>query len=237
MHSGYGEVMSVAAAEHSAADEQKHLLDYTPVVRRVVRQLSSQVGGAMDREDMMQIGLMGLLEALRRYGQPDGQFAAYASVRVRGAVLDELRRQDWRPRTVRQASHRVRDGVRALTQRLGREPCEAEIIAALKLSTDEYLAYEQATNAEQLASLDELLLELSNQPAPTRTPEADLIERRSIEQALAVLNEREQRVIQLYYEYELSLREIAAVLGLTEARVCQINKAALQKMKNLLQPH
>lgn len=238
MQSGYAEFACVEEAQRLAAvDEQRHLLAHAPLVRRVVRQLGSQAAGAMDREDMMQIGLMGLLEALRRYGEPDERFGAYAALRVRGAILDELRRQDWRPRTVRQESHRLRDGVRELTRRLGREPSEAEIVKALGITTDAYVAYQQDTNSEQMASFDELVQDLHQQPGAHHSPEAEWIARRSIEQALQALNEREQRVIQLYYEFELSLKEIAAVLQLTEARVCQINKSALQKMKTLLQSH
>lgn len=238
MQSGYAEFACVEEAQRLAAvDEQRHLLAHAPLVRRVVRQLGSQAAGAMDREDMMQIGLMGLLEALRRYGEPDERFGAYAALRVRGAILDELRRQDWRPRTVRQESHRLRDGVRELTRRLGREPSEAEIVKALGITADAYVAYQQDTNSEQMASFDELVQDLHQQPGAHHSPEAEWIARRSIEQALQALNEREQRVIQLYYEFELSLKEIAAVLQLTEARVCQINKSALQKMKTLLQSH
>lgn len=238
MQSGYAEFASVEDAQRLVAvDEQRHLLAHAPLVRRVVRQLASQAAGAMDREDMMQIGLMGLLEALRRYGEPDERFGAYAALRVRGAILDELRRQDWRPRTVRQESHRMRDGVRELTRRLGREPSEAEIVKALGITAEDYVAYQQDTNSEQMASFDELVQDLHQQPGAHHSPEAEWIARRSIEQALMALNEREQRVVQLYYEFELSLKEIAAVLQLTEARVCQINKSALQKMKTLLQSH
>jgi len=235
MYGGYTEMASVAAAELGAADEQKHLLAFTPLVRRTVRQLNSQVGGAMDRDDMMQIGLMGLLEALRRYGAPDERFPAFASLRVRGAILDELRRQDWRPRSVRQESFRLKAEVRELTKRLGREPTEAEVLAELDISPEAYLAYQQDSNAETLASFDDLFDVLSNEASSQRSPEAELMLKRSLQQALGTLSEREQRVIQLYYEYELSLKEIAAVLGLTEARICQINKAALQKMKTVLQ--
>jgi RNA polymerase sigma factor for flagellar operon FliA len=235
MYGGYTEMASVAAAELGAADEQRHLLAFTPLVRRTVRQLSSQVGGAMDRDDMMQIGLMGLLEALRRYGEPDERFPAFAALRVRGAVLDELRRQDWRPRSVRQESFRLKTEVRELTKRLGREPSEAEVLAGLDISPEAYLAYQQDSNAETLASFDDLFDTLSNEASSQRSPEAELVLKRSLQQALGTLSEREQRVIQLYYEYELSLKEIAAVLGLTEARICQINKAALQKMKTVLQ--
>lgn len=238
MQSGYAEFASVEDAQRLVAvDEQRQLLAHAPLVRRVVRQLASQAAGAMDREDMMQIGLMGLLEALRRYGEPDERFGAYAALRVRGAILDELRRQDWRPRTVRQESHRLRDGVRELTRRLGREPSEAEIVKALGITAEDYVAYQQDTNSEQMASFDELVQDLHQQPGAHHSPEAEWIARRSIEQALMALNEREQRVVQLYYEFELSLKEIAAVLQLTEARVCQINKSALQKMKTLLQSH
>lgn len=236
MHSGYGEMNSLAAAESSAAAEQRWLVEHTPLVRRAVAQLASQAGGAMDRDDMLQIGLMGLLEALRRYGEPDERFPGYAAQRVRGAILDELRRQDWRPRSVRQEGHRLRDGIRELRRRLGHEPSEAEVMQHLGVSAEDYLAYEQHTNAETLASFDEVIEELMLTPSAARAPEAELIQRRSLEQALACLNPKEQHVVQLYYEAELSLKEIGAVMGLTEARVCQINKSALQKLRGALSP-
>ncbi|MYM83943.1 FliA/WhiG family RNA polymerase sigma factor [Duganella sp. FT50W] len=223
-----------APAPHSLADEQKHLMAYAPLVKRIVRQLNSQIAGAIDRDDMEQIGLMGLLEALRRYGEPDAAFGSYASLRVRGAILDELRRQDWRPRAVRQQSHKLRDAVRALTRKLGREPSEQEIISGLNLTADAYQAYLMDENAELIASFDDLLQDsVSNDSAPS--PEEQLMVRRSLEQALRGLDEREQRVVQMYYEFELSYKEIAAVLDLTDARVCQLNKAALNKMKAVLQ--
>jgi RNA polymerase sigma factor for flagellar operon FliA len=223
-----------APAAHSVADEQKHLMAYAPLVKRIVRQLNSQIAGAIDRDDMEQIGLMGLLEALRRYGAPDGAFGSYASLRIRGAILDELRRQDWRPRAVRQQSHKLRDAVRALTRKLGHEPSEAEIISGLALTPEAYQAYQLDENAELIASFDEVLQEsVGSDSAPS--PEDQLMVRRSLEQALRGLDEREQRVVQMYYEFELSYKEIAAVLDLTDARVCQLNKAALGKMKAVLQ--
>ena len=223
-----------APFSHSVADEQKHLLAYAPLVKRIVRQLNSQIAGAIDRDDMEQIGLMGLLEALRRYGEPDGAFGSYASLRIRGAILDELRRQDWRPRAVRQQSHKLRDAVRALTRKLGREPTEHDIMSGLGLTAEAYQAYLMDENAELIASFDEVLQEsVSNDTAPS--PEEQLVVRRSLEQALRGLDEREQRVVQMYYEFELSYKEIAAVLDLTDARVCQLNKAALNKMKAVLQ--
>ena len=231
----YAEVSTVAAAPRSADSEQKQLLAYLPLVKRIVRQLNSQAGGAIDRDDMEQIGLMGLLEAQRRYGAPDERFAGYAALRIRGAILDELRRQDWRPRTVRQESHRLRDGVRELTRKLGRQPNEAEITAALGVTAEAYHEHQLDENAEVVASFDELIQEMTDLPSDRLNPEDQLMLRRSLEQALRALDAREQRVIQMYYEFELSYKEIAAVLNLTDARVCQLNKGALKKMKAFLQ--
>jgi RNA polymerase sigma factor for flagellar operon FliA len=243
LYTGYAEIAEVAGAAQapqrarafSAAEEQRHLLAHAPLVKRVVRQLGAQVGGAIDRDDMEQIGLMGLLEALRRYGEPDEQFAGFAMLRIRGAILDELRRQDWRPRSVRQQSHKLRDGLRELTRKLGREPSEAEAIAALGVTAEAFQAYLLDESAEELASFDELLAEMHDVPSDVQSPEAQLMTRRTLEKALLALDEREQRVVQMVYEFELSYKEIAAVLGLTDARICQINKQALRKMKTFLQ--
>ncbi|MFG6488985.1 FliA/WhiG family RNA polymerase sigma factor [Roseateles sp. BYS78W] len=231
----YGEWAQPAPVRLSPQAEQRALRSYAPLVKRVVRQLGPQASAVMDREDMEQVGLMGLLQALRRYGEPDDGFGAFASLRVRGAILDELRRQDWRPRTVRQDSHRQRDALRALTRRLGRQPTEAEILKELQLTPEAWLALQQAEVAEEMASFDEMLGELSELPSEQRTPEAQLMVTRSLAQALRQLDEREQKVIQLYYEYDASLKEIAAVLDLSEARISQINKAALRKMRAVLQ--
>jgi len=221
-------------AAMSAKDEQRHLVAYAPLVKRIARQLNSQVSGAMGREDMEQIGLMGLLEALRRYGAPDAGFASYAGLRVRGAILDELRRQDWRPRAVRQDSHKMRDAVRALTRKLGREPNDKEAAEALGLTQDEWRQFLLDDCAEELLSFDDMLQENTERAHSAPGPEEQFMVRRSLEQALNALSEREQRVIQMIYEFELSYKEIAAVLDLSDARVCQLNKSALAKMKAAL---
>jgi RNA polymerase sigma factor for flagellar operon FliA len=221
-------------AAMSAQDEGRHLLAYAPLVKRIARQLNSQVSGSIGREDMEQIGLMGLLEALRRYGTPDAGFASYAGLRVRGAILDELRRQDWRPRAVRQDSHKMRDAVRALTRKLGREPNDKEAAEALGVKPEEWRQFQLDDCAEELLSFDEILQEATEQAHSAPGPEQQYMVRRSLEQALNALNEKEQRVVQMIYEFELSYKEIAAVLDLSDARVCQLNKSALAKMKAAL---
>lgn len=233
--SGYG---AAQVAEYApvldAREEQRQLVAYAPLVKRIVRQLNAQVSGVMGREDMEQIGLMGLLEALRRYGMPDAGFGSFASLRIRGAILDELRRQDWRPRAVRQDSHKMRDQVRALTRSLGREPTDQEAASALGLTQEAYVQYQLDDGAELLLSFDEVLQEAAERAHSAPGPEEQFMVKRSLEQALMALDEREQRVIQMIYEFELSYKEVAAVLDLSDARVCQLNKAALAKMKAAL---
>ncbi|MBM7059137.1 FliA/WhiG family RNA polymerase sigma factor [Pseudomonas sp. UL073] len=210
--------------------EQKWLMQYLPLVKRIVGQLSLQANQVLDREDMEQIGLMGLLEGLRRYGTPDEQFAGFAALRIRGAILDELRRQDWRPRQVRQQAHRIRDGIRSLSRRLGRAPSDAEILAATGLDEQAYQEFLMAESSEAIESLDELL---QNGHEGFASVEAGVEERvlkeRLLAQALSQLDERERLVLTLYYQHELSLKEIALVLEVSDARVCQLSKQAINK--------
>lgn len=225
-----------AACTLAPAQEQQLLIQYLPLVKRIVRQLSLQANQVMDRDDMEQIGLMGLLESLRRYGQPDENFAAFAKLRIRGAILDELRRQDWRPRQVRQQTHKIRDAIRELSRRLGRVPQDSEVMKCTGLSDKDYQAFLQADACEAIESLDELLL---NGPETFSDGGSGLEEReiteRLLAQALSSLNERERLVLMLYYQQELSLKEIALVLDLTDARVCQLSKQAIQKASRFMQ--
>ncbi|WP_244130354.1 FliA/WhiG family RNA polymerase sigma factor [Burkholderia sp. BCC0044] len=221
----------------SAADEGRWMAYYAPLVKRTVRKLGSHAGGAMDTADLEQLGLMGLLEALRRYGEPDDEFEHFARVRVRGAILDELRRQDWRPRSARQGAHRLRSAERTLRRELGREPTQEEVCDALEIDGDEYDQLQLDDSAQAFVSFDALLEDGADQYGGDDGIEGQIIQRRSLEEALGVLDAREQQVIQLYYELDLNQAEIGAVLGLTRARICQINKNALDKMRKHLVQH
>ncbi|WXL26031.1 FliA/WhiG family RNA polymerase sigma factor [Ectopseudomonas mendocina] len=217
------------------AAEQKWMLQYLPLVKRIVSQLALQANAVLDREDMEQIGLMGLMECLRRYGTPDEQFGRFAALRIRGAILDELRRQDWRPRQVRQQTHRIRDAIRELARKLGRVPQDEEILASTGLSEKQYQDFLQADACEAIESLDELLSSGQEHFAQGGSNvEERVLKERLLTQALSQLSEREQLVLSLYYQHELSLKEIALVLDLSDARVCQLSKQAIAKASRYL---
>lgn len=210
--------------------EQRWLMQYLPLVKRIVRQLSLQANQVLDREDMEQIGMIGLLEGLRRYGEPDEQFGRFAALRIRGAILDELRRQDWRPRQVRQQAHKVRDAIRELTRQLGHTPSDEEIKRFTGLDEKDYQDFLWADSSEAIESLDELLQSGHEHfPDTSEMFEERLLKERLLEQALSRLDERERLVLTLYYQHELSLKEIALVLEVSDARVCQLSKQAIGK--------
>lgn len=216
--------------------ESHYLQAYLPLVRKVVRQLAPQCTCVMDRQDMEQTALMGLLNAIRRYGQPDEGFAGYAVHRIRGAILDELRNLDWRPRQLRQKYHQIKDQIRDARTQLGHEP-SWEDLSKRGLSPEDYQEYQQLEGAETLASLDELL----NGDIPVGTLEGRGLEEQFVTQemlghALSQLSEKENLVLSMYYQHDMNLKEIALVLGLTEARICQMNKKITHKIRDCLYP-
>ena len=223
----------IASDTLTPADEARYVSAYLPLVNKVVKQLSYQTSSVIDREDMEQIALMGLLTSLRRYGHPDEQFAAYAVQRVRGAVLDELRLLDWRPRRLRQKTHKLNDGIREIARQLGRTPSFEDINRHLSITAEEYQEYLLLDCAKTIESLDELLgNDVHAGALDSRPLEDEVIVSRTLRSALAALDEREQLILTLYYQHEMSLKEIALVLELTEARVCQLNKKIAQKIQS-----
>lgn len=223
----------IASETLTPADEARYLSEYLPLVKRVVKQLAYQTSSVIDREDMEQIALMGLLTSLRRYGHPDEQFAAYAVQRIRGAVLDELRQLDWRPRRLRQKTHKLNDSIREVTRLLGRTPSFEDLNRHLSITAEEYQEYLLLDCAKMLESLDEFLGNDGHTDSlGSRLLEDEVVTSRTLRSALASLDEREQLILTLYYQHELSLKEIALVLDLTEARICQLNKKIASKIQS-----
>ncbi len=226
----------IASETLTPADEARYLSQYLPLVNKIVKQLAYQASSVLDREDMEQSALMGLLSSLRRYGHPDEQFAAYAAPRIRGAVLDELRQLDWRPRRLRQKTHKINDAIREVARLLGRPPTFDDLSRHLSITADEYQEYLLLDCAKALESLDDLLSNDVHAGALDSRPlEEEMIVSRTLRNALASLDEREQLILTLYYQQEMSLKEIALVLDLTEARVCQLNKKIAQKIQSFFQ--
>ncbi|MFI7782610.1 flagellar biosynthesis sigma factor [Citrobacter amalonaticus] len=216
--------------------ESHYLQAYLPLVRKVVRQLAPQCTSVMDREDMEQTALMGLLNAIRRYGLPDEGFAGYAVHRIRGAILDELRSLDWRPRQLRQKYHQIKDLIRNARKQLGREP-EWEELTKLGLTAEDYLEFQQLEGADTLASLDELLNgETPIAPLEGRGFEEQVVTQEALSYALQQLSVKEGLILSMYYQQDMNLKEIALVMGLSEARVCQMNKNITQKIRDCLYP-
>ncbi|WP_318370555.1 FliA/WhiG family RNA polymerase sigma factor [Enterobacter sp.] len=213
------------------AEESHYLQAYLPLVRKVVRQLAPQCTSVMDKQDMEQVALMGLLGAIRRYGKPDEGFGGYAVHRIRGSILDELRSLDWRPRQLRQKHHQINDRIRALRKTLGREPSPRELEAE-GITADDYQEYLTLDGASTLASLDELLSDDHSGVSPVgRRLDEQVITAHMLSKALKTLNEKEQQILALYYQQDMNFKEIAQVLGLTEARICQLNKKISEKLK------
>ncbi len=207
------------------------LTRYAHLVKRACRHLRSQVSAGFTQEDFEQVGLMGLLEAIRRYGEPDAAFETFAFKRIRGAILDELRRQDWRPRSVRQAVHELNRHHRSLFNRLGREPTDDELATAAGLTVSEVRERLYDGQAEEMQCLEDWLANGGDQ-ADGSAERRDL--QHDIAEALRQMPERDQLLMTLYYQQDMNMKEIALTLELTESRVCQLHKECLAKLNRLL---
>ncbi|EKE73991.1 LafS [Gallaecimonas xiamenensis 3-C-1] len=221
-------------ARPAATNEALLLRRYAHLVKRACGHLRSQVSAAFCQEDFEQVGLMGLLEAIRRYGEPDEAFESFAFKRVRGAILDELRRQDWRPRQVRQAAHDLNHYHRKLYNRLGRTPSDQELAEEMGLELAQIRELVYANQAEEMQCLEDWLAK-GMEPSGGGMGGYEL--QRTLAKTLGRLKEREQLLLTLYYHHELNMKEIAQVLGLTESRVCQLHKECLANLNQLLKEH
>jgi RNA polymerase sigma factor for flagellar operon FliA len=196
----------------------------------------------VELDDIVQAGMIGLMDAASRYEESHGtQFETFATQRIRGAMLDELRQNDWMPRATRRNQRRIDTAVRALEQRLGRAPNDKEIAAELGVCVSEYHEMWGDAKSGQLFSLDGFEADDGEESLPARQhadpsagPDAQLEDQRfrgALIEAIETLPERERQLMGLYYEQELNFREIAAVLGVTESRVCQLHAKAVSRIR------
>ncbi|MGO2007282.1 RNA polymerase sigma factor FliA [Vreelandella alkaliphila] len=213
------------------------LTQYMPLVRRQALTLQVRLPASIELDDLIQAGMVGLLEALGRFDATQGAtFATFASQRIRGAMMDELRTRDWLPRSVRRSARAVDDAVRRLEQQLGRPPEESEIARDLDMPLSEYQQLLNDTNSGQLLPFEELVAEgaESAREEATNLPFDQLLDkqqRQSLIDAIDALPEREKLLMALYYQEELNLKEVGAVLGVTESRVSQLHSQAISRLR------
>jgi len=232
-----------AAAEYRAV--QRAGSDLVPrhadLVRRIAHQLSARLPACVEVDDLIQAGMIGLLDAARSYDTDQGaSFETYASIRIRGAMIDDVRRSDWAPRSVHRRSREIAAAIREIEQANGRAARAQEVAERLQMPLSEYLRALEDAARSQVLSLDthvEEHGEVQVLPRAGPTP-GQVFDRgefgRELSAAIAKLPEREQLVLSLYYEKELNLKEIGAVLGVSESRVCQIHGQAVVRLRGRL---
>ncbi|QSP94387.1 RNA polymerase sigma factor FliA [Marinobacter salinisoli] len=215
--------------------------DHAPLVKKIALHLMARLPASVQLEDLIQAGMIGLLEAAQRYTSAKGAtFETFAGIRIRGAMVDEIRKGDWVPRSVHRNARRISEAIKAVEGRLGREAQDTEVAEELGMDLDEYHSALADSNSGRLFSLDELnesgelpIEETEHSDNPLEGISSDAF-RQGLAQAIAELPEREKLVLSLYYQEELNLKEIGAVLGVSESRVSQIHSQAALRLRSRL---
>ncbi|RZS58379.1 RNA polymerase sigma factor FliA [Sphaerotilus mobilis] len=218
------------------------LKQYSPLVRRLAHQMIAKLPANVEIDDLIQVGMIGLTDALSRFDSGQGvQFETFATQRIRGAMLDELRGTDWMSRGNRKHQRDIEGAVHRLEQRLGRTPQESEIAKELGVTLAEYQDLLNKVRGTQLIYLEDIGGDDGDNDYLDRhvadeggDPLAQLNDhrmRQALVDAIKNLPEREQYVMSMYYEQDMNLKEIAAVLGVTESRVCQLHSQSIARLR------
>ncbi len=232
-----------------APDREETVNQFVPLVKRLARHFAAKLPPSVQFDDLVQAGLIGLVEAIRRFEASQGtQFETYATQRIRGAMLDELRAHDWLPRGVRRTQKSVDAAIGKAGQRLGRAPQETDVAAELGVPLADYQKMLADAHSGQLMYFEDFEDSggggdeesgwfdrhlASNGATPPEALEEERF-RAELTAAIGALPEREKLLRTLYYEEELSFREIAAVLGVSESRVCQLHSQAVARLRTRL---
>lgn len=235
----YGHLQNDRGDSHRGDSATQVLERYSPLVNRIARHLIARLPASVQVDDLIQAGLMALLEASRGYDASKGaSFETFAGIRIRGAMIDEVRRSDWAPRSVHRNARRVQEAMNRLAKRHSRDPSDQEVAIELGVSLDEYHAIAQDSLCSKLFSFDDLGSEdddpgnhiAGSEPSPESRVQRDAL-RRHLATAIAQLPERERLVMALYYDEELNLKEIGLILGVSESRVSQIHSQAALRLR------
>ena len=226
-------------AANQEGDRDDLVTLHAPLVKRIAYHLMSRLPPSVQADDLIQAGMIGLLEAARNYDPSQGaSFETYAGIRIRGAMLDEIRRTDWTPRSVHRKARQVAEAVRQIENAKGRDARDAEVAELLGIDLNEYHRILQDSTGCRIFSFEDpggmgedqdlRGVEQPNEPL-NNLQHADF--QKSLAKAIEGLPERERLVMALYYDEELNLREIGEVLGVSESRVCQIHGQALIRLR------
>ena len=225
------------------------LRKYSPLVRRLAHHMIAKLPPSVEVDDLIQVGMIGLTEAIARFEPSQGvQFETFASQRIRGAMLDELREGDWMSRGSRKSQKDIEQAVHRLQQKLHRAPMESEIAAELGMSLADYqhmLAKVRGTQLVYLEDIsgrdddDEGFLDrhMGDDEADPSSLLQDQRMRMALVEAIKNLPEREQHIMSMYYEHDMNLKEIAAVLGVTESRICQLHSQSIARLRAKMRAH
>jgi len=224
---------------------EKIILEYAPLVKVVAGRLGMYLGNNVEFDDLVGYGIFGLIDAIDKYdSMKDVKFETYASLRIRGSILDQIRKMDWIPRTIRQKQKQIEAVMRQVEQETGRQATDEEIAIGLGISEDEYTQWQSQMKITGVVSLNEYIeqgSDISNDRVRVSShfeqPEK-VLEKHELKEmlmeALELLTEKEKKVILLYYYEELTLKEISNILEVSESRVSQLHTKALSKMKTKL---
>ena len=230
-------------------DRNALIRQYQPLVRKLAHHMMARLPANVQVDDLIQVGLIGLSEALSRFEATQGvQFETFATQRIRGAMLDELRENDWVSRSTRKSQKEIEESLRRLEHRLGRSPLESEIAADLGISLSDYQSLLTKVRGTQLVYLEDLNHGSEDEDSfldrHMGDPDADPITvlrdqrlRTALVAAIKNLPEREQFIMSMYYEQDMNLKEIAAVLDVTESRVCQLHSQSIARLRAKMRSH
>ncbi|QKO23704.1 RNA polymerase sigma factor FliA [Rhodoferax sp. BAB1] len=230
-------------------DRDALIRQYSPLVRRLAHHMMAKLPPSIQVDDLIQVGLIGLSEALTRYEASQGvQFETFATQRIRGAMIDELRENDWMSRGSRKSQKEIEGALTRLEHKLGRSPSESEIAAELGLELAEYQALLYKVKGTQLVYLEDMTGSgegddtfLDRHMVDGDSDPLQLLRNQRIRSALTEaikhLPEREQYIMSMYYEQDMNLKEIAAVLGITESRVCQLHSQSIARLRAKMRSH
>jgi RNA polymerase sigma factor for flagellar operon FliA len=230
----------------AASSEDEFLKAHLPLVNRVIERMKASLPSHVDAEDLKSVGVIGLVHAARGYRTDQGSsFSSYATLRIRGAVLDELRRMDWMPRRARAKAKDLKEKISQLEQRLGRLATDHEVAEAMSLSMEEYSELLDEVRPITCLELDGLASEDDDETTlheliadESQTTAPDVLEQKELLALMAAriqqLPDMQKKVLALYYYEEMRLAEIARVFGVTESRICQIHTQAVLALRTYL---